>query len=134
MIPPSLNCKNPAKVLFAFLLSLSLMISSPAYSSGEDDDLSLTFIAIAEAVTGLSDISSMIMAARLVEVGDECRLAHYRFFPKWDGDARSALPDDEVIEVLCRKSPENSDWSCSVKEITRDELSYLTPPDVSCDA
>ncbi len=97
-------------------------------------DLQLRFAYLVEERTGIENVETMTLESRVIEVGDRCRWAHYRFFPKWDGDLRTAVPDDEVIEVICHQPPNSDDWSCSVEVKIRESLLKLQLTDSVCGA
>ena len=111
---------------FTFLIGLAILISASTFASDDSGDSRLLFASLAEKATGISGISLMVADSRTLEVGDQCRWTHYRFFLSWDGDRRTARQDDQLIEVLCYQENGDTEWSCSVNEIVREKLRVPT--------
>lgn len=89
---------------------------------------------LARAETGLELPDSTTSESRLVSVETECVAANYRFFLNWDGESQTAKPDDEVVELLCRKAARNQPWRCKIEVKRRGELFDLELTESLCDA
>jgi len=116
--------------LVSFLLASAQSISA---DSVEGEDLLLHTALLVENELGISGVEEMMVDSRLVEVGEICKLAQYKFYPDWNGDRRFARPSDEVFEVMCRLPIDGTEWSCTVTQLTRRSLSELVPNEASCD-
>ncbi len=89
---------------------------------------------LARAETGLNLSDSTTLESRLVSVGAHCHAANYRFFLVWDGEPRTAKPDDEAVELLCRRPASSQSWRCKVEVKLRSELLDLQLTESLCDA
>ena len=89
---------------------------------------------LARAETGLKLPDSTTTESRLVSIETECVAANNRFFPNWDGDSQTAKPDDEAVELLCRKPARNQSWRCKIEVKRRSELLDLELTESLCDA
>jgi hypothetical protein len=121
-------------LIYSTLIGLVFLVSTEWVLVIDAEHLSTKsdLLELARAETGLELLDSTTSESRLVSVGPGCDAANYRFFLTWDGEALTAKPDDEAVELLCRKATRNQPWRCKVEIKRRSDLLDLELTESIC--